>query len=604
MIQLTDIHTAFFTAFLSTLLHSLWIGALLYAILRAFAGVEKTRIRISTYKFSVIILFTYMLSFTGIFVYLFQVARPLANGPEAAEEVNIIPFLLLSAQGDGRVSAHFSLINISFALYFAGVLLFTIRLLLASLRIHREIRMGSRVEQEFEMLLSTLLDRTGIGRKVKLMYSKSFVSPALFGLFKPVIVVPTGLLTNLSFAEVEVILMHELFHLKRLDFLVNLVQHFLEIIFFFNPFVWLISSRIRIEREKECDDAVVHFTNSPEIYARALYNLSLLTIRNNQICLAATGSEKKLLLNRIQRILNPNHMKKTTKTRLQFLPVILFIVLLSIGLTGFNTSLLTIDRNNSKEISIDHLGTPKKEKTLPAGTNKSHIADIEKIYTEAAINRKMIPALPDTLTEEQREELIRTLEFSLQELQSIKLEEEFAELEKMKQEILSELPEKLKQEQFRLQQELKSIDEERIKEQMERARLQLDSLHENIDLKEIQEEILREQEIIARQLMEADIHDENLRKQLDEARAALDQVDLDEIGYEIARSLSDLDFDFDFDYDVEINMDSILMNMHSAIQDIDIEAIKKEIDQSIKDLETKIEEIKKNNEGGDAKKYR
>lgn len=602
MNQVADIHTAFFSAFLITLLHSLWIGALLYLILRGFSGFDKARKRISSYKLSVFILFIYMLSLIGVFVHLFHTASPFTSAPVPSNEVYIFTLPLLSGQDELRVSDYFSVINISFAFYIAGVLFFATRLLLASIRIHREIRMGSQVEQEFEYLLNTLLERLGISRKVKLMYSKRFGSPALFGILKPVIVVPAGILTNLSFAEVEVILMHELFHLQRMDFLVNLIQHFLEIIFFFNPFVWLISSNIRIEREKDCDDAVVHYTESPEIYAKALCNLSLLHVKNKQIYLAAAGSEKKHLLNRIQRILNPNYMKKKIKTRMRFLPVFLFIALLSIGLTGFNTSLLTIDRNNSKEISRNHQYSSEEENSLPVGTKKLREAELGNIQSVVSDRILEIPSLPDTLTEKQREELIKKLEYSLQELQSIKLEEQFAELEKMKQEILSELPEKLKEEQFRLQQELQRIDEESIREQMELARLHIDSIRETINLKAIEEQIIRERENIARQLQEADIDDEQLRKQLDEARAALDRIDLDKMGSDIERSLREVDLNLDFDFDVDINMDSIIENMHIVMEDIDIEAIKKDITQSIHDLEKQIEELKNEKAGSKTKK--
>ena len=115
-----------------------------------------------------------------------------------------------------------------------------------------------------------------IRTKVRLLISESIKGPALYGFFKPVIVVPTGMFFNLSNEQVESILMHELIHVKRFDFLVNLLQTLVEILFFFNPFVWLLSQQIRTEREKYCDDLVIKSGSSPAVYAKALLNLSIL----------------------------------------------------------------------------------------------------------------------------------------------------------------------------------------------------------------------------------------------------------------------------------------------------------------------------------------
>jgi hypothetical protein len=111
-------------------------------------------------------------------------------------------------------------------------------------------------------------------------------------------------MTTMPADQLEAILLHELAHIRRNDFLINLLQSLAETMFFFNPFVWLLSARIREERELCCDDLVVEHLN-PLPYARALARLPE-AAANGRLVLAATGNKKKLF-NRIKRIIE---MKK------------------------------------------------------------------------------------------------------------------------------------------------------------------------------------------------------------------------------------------------------------------------------------------------------
>src|ERR1700749_4616836 len=97
----------------------------------------------------------------------------------------------------------------------------------------------------------------GIRQTISLLESGIAKVPMVIGHLKPVILIPIGLLTALSAEEVEAILVHELAHIKRRDYLVNMLQSLMEIIFFFNPAVLWISQLIKTERENCCDDMVV-----------------------------------------------------------------------------------------------------------------------------------------------------------------------------------------------------------------------------------------------------------------------------------------------------------------------------------------------------------
>ena len=113
-----------------------------------------------------------------------------------------------------------------------------------------------------------------------------------------------------STAEVEAILAHELAHIARRDYLINLIQSFIEILFFFHPIVWWISMQIRVEREHCCDDLALQKGTDRLVYAKALLRLKELQTHAPQLALSFGGNQK-YLLNRIQRILNQSQHKST-----------------------------------------------------------------------------------------------------------------------------------------------------------------------------------------------------------------------------------------------------------------------------------------------------
>jgi Zn-dependent protease with chaperone function len=120
---------------------------------------------------------------------------------------------------------------------------------------------------------STSQDTT-LHRRVKLCVSNEVTVPAAIGIFRPAIVFPAQLLPQLSADEFQVILLHELAHLRRWDDWTNLAQKIVKAIFFLHPAVWWIESRLNIEREMACDDAVIAQTSSPRAYASSLISFA------------------------------------------------------------------------------------------------------------------------------------------------------------------------------------------------------------------------------------------------------------------------------------------------------------------------------------------
>jgi hypothetical protein len=156
---------------------------------------------------------------------------------------------------------------------------------------------GAKWDQRVNALAKTM----GIKRAVSLFESAIVKVPVAIGYLKPLILIPIGMVNALGPQEVEAILLHELAHIRRRDWLVNLLQNFVETIFFFNPAVLWLSSLIRAEREHCCDDVAVSHTKNKVRYISALVHFEEYALSNPGLALALTG-KKGGTLQRLERM--------------------------------------------------------------------------------------------------------------------------------------------------------------------------------------------------------------------------------------------------------------------------------------------------------------
>jgi beta-lactamase regulating signal transducer with metallopeptidase domain len=140
----------------------------------------------------------------------------------------------------------------------------------------------------------------GLRTAVHVVESVLVETPATVGCLRPVILLPIAALTNLTPSQVEAILAHELIHIRRHDYLVNVVQTVAETLLFFHPGVWWVSGQIRVEREHCCDDAAVQVCGDPVDYATALAELEAWRSRGTALALAASDGS---LAGRVRRVL-------------------------------------------------------------------------------------------------------------------------------------------------------------------------------------------------------------------------------------------------------------------------------------------------------------
>jgi len=146
--------------------------------------------------------------------------------------------------------------------------------------------------------------RVGLRRLVHIVDFDAVDTPMALGWIRPVVLVPIAAVAQLTPTQVEAILAHELAHVRRWDYVVNLVQNIAEVFLFFHPVVWWLSARIRLEREQCCDDIAVELCGDPLGYVTALKQLEQARQIPHavppRLVFAATGGS---LLKRVQRIL-------------------------------------------------------------------------------------------------------------------------------------------------------------------------------------------------------------------------------------------------------------------------------------------------------------
>ncbi|HEU5053147.1 MAG TPA: M56 family metallopeptidase, partial [Hanamia sp.] len=230
-----------------------------------------------------------------------------------------------------NTSSGSSLLSLSFlydylplvvAFYLLGIVVYSIWLsfnffqtsLLKSKGLHE-------LDYEWNEHIISLARRMKISRKIQTYFSSKVNTPMMIGFIKPVILLPLAAMNHLSPQQFESILMHELAHIRRNDYLLNIIQTVLDTLLFFNPFTWWITKYIREEREKSCDEMVLQLSD-PFHYARALLALEE-PVRNQPLVMTAVNSRSHLF----QRIKNIMEMKnKQINYRQKFITLIVIAI--------------------------------------------------------------------------------------------------------------------------------------------------------------------------------------------------------------------------------------------------------------------------------------
>lgn len=312
MNTLSSTAITFAQAFSFALLSSLWQGALLAGVLFLSLRVFKNLTAQNRYVLSFASLVAMVLWFADTFITqyyaLSSVVYVAASSPAAPGAEHVYTTHLSVSGGSRTVFNNFfssivSDLSLILSVYAMGLVVMLVRFAVNLRRLHHFRSQGiAPAPAQLVAFVNAQAVVYNISRGVSLFVSQRVVVPVVSGVLKPVILLPVAAVNNLSTAELQTILLHELAHVRRNDYLHNLIQVATETVLFFNPFVWLVSARIRRERELCCDDMVMATTGDSLCYARALAALEEGRVVAGGLSLAA-NSDQFELLNRIKRIM-------------------------------------------------------------------------------------------------------------------------------------------------------------------------------------------------------------------------------------------------------------------------------------------------------------
>jgi len=309
-----------------TLLHSVWQGVLILSLSVLVLNFIPSRLSHLRYVVALASLTTLLIASTATFFILNSKTGTAGNiaftfsanavRPEVVVPVN--PTFLQQIQ----TVLQNNMLYIVWG-WIVGSLLFSLRVVGGSFYLSLIQRDSLDFKNEWPDRLKELSHQLGINSVVRLAESARIQAPLVLGYIKPIILLPAGMIAGLSTQQVEMVLVHELMHIKRHDYLVNVLQIIVESLFFFNPFVWMLSENIRKEREHCCDDAVIQHQGNAFVYAATLARLE--EVRLTKVTMGVAFAENKnQLLNRIRRLMEKSVKNHSARERL--IPVILVVV--------------------------------------------------------------------------------------------------------------------------------------------------------------------------------------------------------------------------------------------------------------------------------------
>ncbi len=305
-----------------SLINSLWQMALLWAIYQ-FITVFFHKIR-AAHKTSLALLFT----FSGFAWFIYTFVTSLVS------ESNSITSFYNSGIIDDNGWNYFANKILPYAS--AAYLIILIAPVWQFVRNYRYVQVIrnsgiKKMDVAWRLYVKRTAAAMGIAREVKIWLSEWVTSPVTIGYLKPIILIPVAAINNLTPHQLEAVILHELSHIYRYDYFLNLILSFIKTILYFNPFVKLLVKNIEKEREHSCDEMVLQFQYKPGEYASALLRLE--QNKHRQMVMAAAGKNHDLL-HRIESILGMRNKGWNPVRQLS----IAFLTMLGITLLHFFVS--------------------------------------------------------------------------------------------------------------------------------------------------------------------------------------------------------------------------------------------------------------------------
>ena len=268
----------------------------------------------------------------------------------------------------------------SVGVWLIGVGVLSLRLFAGWLSVqHLRRRATQPASENWQALLRRIAERLRVTRPVKLVESVLVEVPTVIGWLSPVILLPASAMTGLTTEQLEALLAHELAHVRRHDYLINLLQTVVETLLFYHPAVWWVSHRIRLEREHCCDDLAVQVCGDGLTYAKALVALEELRAPKLGLAMSSHGGS---LLTRVARLLGQAEQQRRPTG--WFAGLLSLVLLTMAGALG--AGLLTPQDKPTEGLSIDSPTTATKS----ADTSEETFSPTQRQGQETRAERELV----------------------------------------------------------------------------------------------------------------------------------------------------------------------------------------------------------------------
>jgi beta-lactamase regulating signal transducer with metallopeptidase domain len=293
------------------------------------------------------------------------------------------------------------------AAWLCGVAVFSVRLAGGWIVARRMVTRGVRpVTPDIALMARRVAGRLALDRAVRIIESSAVTVPVMVGWLKPIVLLPAVAVSGLTPTQIEALIAHELAHVRRHDYLVNLLQAAVETLLFYHPAVWWVSKQVRAEREHCCDDLAVRVCDRL-VYVSALSDLAAMGLPKT--VLAATGGS---LLTRVRRILGGGEPAASTGGA--WVPGLIALVVLGAVVPALGSGLLT-QADATTQARTDNVAIIEEAAAKPPQAEPRE-AEVPVQATTAPPPSVEIAELLATQTTAERDRILRDIQVLLEQL--------------------------------------------------------------------------------------------------------------------------------------------------------------------------------------------
>ncbi|MEJ2649805.1 MAG: M56 family metallopeptidase [Sedimentisphaerales bacterium] len=362
---------------LSALLHSLWQGLVIGGILFVYLRFKAAQDANKRYTASVVALFSMLVCLLFTWSILNYEPAPTSQdtaATQSSEQINTVAAqprnnsAQVNPPGMQNISTSFNWKPPVIGLWLTGVMIMLFRAIyIIAGGAKLQIQCKTLEDEHILGIIEQLRKSLRITRKIRVAVSEHITVPGVIGFFKPMLLLPVSMITNVPTEALQGILAHELAHIRRYDYLVNFCQMVIEAILFFNPAVWWISRQIRIEREVCCDNAGIASIGRRIRYAEVLIGWAQKMKESDiEFASAAIGFGKQSdtggMLERIKRIVSTDHRPRLKVSwHIAAITLVLSIVILAALWQGTNMTVAFAGNLLTPQERIDKISEITKE---------------------------------------------------------------------------------------------------------------------------------------------------------------------------------------------------------------------------------------------------